>query len=32
MLEWFSANNIDAGDSTVVPRARQLWQKIQAAK
>lgn len=32
MLDWLSANNIDAGDSTVVPRARQLWQKIEAAK
>lgn len=32
MLEWLSANNIDAGESTVVPRARQLWQKIEAAK
>jgi hypothetical protein len=32
MLEWLSANNIDAGDSTVVPRARQLWQKIEATK
>lgn len=32
MLEWLNANNIDAGESTVVPRARQLWQKIEAAK
>ncbi len=32
MFDWLSANNIDAGDTTVVSRARQLWQKIQAAK
>lgn len=32
MLDWLSANNIDAGDSTVVSRARQLWQRLQAEK
>ena len=32
MLDWLSAHHIDAGDSTVVPRARRLWQNIQNAK
>lgn len=31
MFAWFNANSIDAGDTAVTERARQLWQKIEAA-
>jgi hypothetical protein len=32
MFAWFNANGIDAGDTAVTDRARQLWQKIEAAQ
>lgn len=32
MFAWFNANNIDAGDTAVTERARQLWHKIEAAQ
>jgi len=32
MFAWFNANSIDAGDTAVTERARQLWHKIEAAQ
>lgn len=32
MFAWFNANSIDVGDTAVNDRARQLWQKIEAAQ
>lgn len=31
MFAWFNGKSIDAGDTAVTERARQLWQKIEAA-
>jgi hypothetical protein len=31
MFAWFSQNEIEIGDTAVTQRARQLWQKLQAA-
>jgi len=32
MFAWFNAKGIDAGDTAVTERARQLWQKIEASQ
>lgn len=32
MFGWFNAKSIDVGDTAVNDRARQLWQKIEAAQ
>ncbi len=32
MLEWFTAKEIDVGETAVTDRARQLWLKIEATK
>lgn len=32
MFAWFNANSIDAGDTAVTERARQLWHRIEAAQ
>ncbi len=32
MFDWFNAHSIDVGDTAVNDRARQLWQKIEAAQ
>ncbi|MES2301049.1 MAG: hypothetical protein V4521_03095 [Pseudomonadota bacterium] len=32
MFAWFNSNSIDAGDTAVTDRARQLWHKIEAAQ
>lgn len=32
MFAWFNAKSINAGDTAVTERARQLWHKIEAAQ
>ncbi|MEL0253922.1 MAG: hypothetical protein VW935_18585, partial [Novosphingobium sp.] len=32
MFAWFNANSINAGDTAVTERARELWHKIEAAQ